>query len=59
MRIINMTITVEEFEKNLDYYLEKANDEGITITRNGIPISFLISPEQYKKHTGKKIKRDI
>jgi len=54
-----MTITVEEFEKNLDYYLEKANDEGITITRNGIPISFLISPEQYKKHTGKKIKRDI
>lgn len=54
-----MTITVEEFEKNLDYYLEKANDEEITITRNGIPISFLISPEQYEKHTGKKIKRDI
>lgn len=59
MRITNMTITVEEFEKNLDYYLEKANDEEITITRNGIPISSLISPEQYEKHTGKKIKREI
>ena len=54
-----MTITVEEFEKNLDYYLEKANDEEITITRNGIPISSLMSPEQYEKHTGKKIKREI
>lgn len=54
-----MTITVEELEKNLDYYLEKANEEEITITRDGVAISSLISPEQYEKYTGKKIKRDI
>ena len=54
-----MKITVEEFEKNLEYYLEKANEEEITITRDGVAISFLISPEQYEKYTGNKTKRDI
>ena len=54
-----MTITVEEFEKNLDYYLENVNDEGIIITKNGIPISLLVSSEQYEKYTGKKINKEL
>ena len=50
-----MRITVEEFEKNLDYYLENVGDEEIIITKDGIPISSLVSPEQYEKITGRKI----
>lgn len=50
-----MTITIEEFEKNLDHYLENVKDEGIIITKNGIPISFLINPVQYENITGKKV----
>ena len=54
-----MEITVEEFETNLDFYLEKVDDSGIIITKNGIPISLLISPEQYEKYTGKKINKQL
>ena len=49
-----LRITFEELEKNLDYYLEKSNEEDIYITKNGELISALISPNSelysaYKK----------
>ena len=43
---LNMRITIEEFEKNVDYYLEKSANEDIYIIRDGVPISVLLSPEE-------------
>lgn len=39
-----MIITETEFEKNLDRYLDLAQDQDITITRNGREIARLTSP---------------
>ena len=44
-----MRITIDELEKNLDFYLEKANDEDIYIVDKGEVISVMISPEQGEK----------
>ena len=43
---LNMRITIEEFEKNVDYYLEKSANEDIYIIKDGVPISVLLSPEE-------------
>lgn len=41
-----MTITVTEFEQNLDKYLLLVKTEDIYITRNGHTIAILTSPYQ-------------
>ena len=41
-----MRITFEEFEQNVDYFLEKSADEDIYIIKDGVPISVLLSPEE-------------
>lgn len=44
-----MKITIEELEKNFDFYLEKANDEDIYIVNNGEVISVMVSPSEMEK----------
>ena len=41
-----MTITYEEFEKNVDYYLEKVAEEDILIVKDGEAITVLLDPQR-------------
>ena len=40
-----MIITIEELEKNFDYYLEKSAEEDIYIVKDGEAISVMTNPE--------------
>ena len=38
-------ITISELQSNLDYYLEKSQEEDVIITDNGKKISVLTNPQ--------------
>ena len=41
-------ITVEELEKNLDYYLEKSNTEDVYVIKENEVIALFTSPKNAK-----------
>ncbi len=43
-------ITVEEFQNNIDYYLEKSKEEEVLIVQDDMPISLLINPETHQEY---------
>ena len=44
-----MRITLEELEKNVDYYLEKSTEEDVYVTKDGVDIAVFVSPETYSR----------
>lgn len=41
-------ITIEEFEKDFDYYLELSTKEDVYIVKDKKDIAVCISPEEYR-----------
>ena len=46
-RNVMKRITIEEFEKDFDYYLELSMKEDVYIVKDKKDIAVCISPEQY------------
>lgn len=44
-----LTVTTTELKQNLEKYLALAHKESITITRDGVPVARLTSPQGKKK----------
>jgi PHD/YefM family antitoxin component YafN of YafNO toxin-antitoxin module len=47
-RNVMKRITIEEFEKDFDYYLELSTKEDVYIVKDKKDIAVCISPEQYR-----------
>ena len=47
-RNVMKRITIEEFEKDFDYYLELSKKEDVYILKDKKDIAVCISPEQYR-----------
>ena len=42
-----ISITIEELEKNFDYYLEQSSKEDVVILKDGFKIAVFTNPETY------------
>lgn len=43
------TVSMTEFRKNFDYYIETCDTENITLTKYGKPKAMLMGHDQYQK----------
>ena len=44
-----MLVSITEVHNRLSYWLKKAPERPVTITRRGKPVGVLISPEEYER----------